>query len=228
LKTIAKFQFLQELSIGGNDLTNSCVADLSPLKKLKCLSMSKANISDQSLNGLSNLNNLSFLDVSYNKINGDFLLELKTLKNFLSLFAKCTILRLDNFKEFPVAHSLCHLDLTSIGISDPDLNYLTKIRNLRFLSIYYNNIDGNGLKPLADLKTLEYLAINLDSFKLDNLKNLSAIKNLKRIDALTDGKNPDFLKELLSAIPKNSLLNIFVKQMPIQGEENNIFKLVKK
>ena len=178
--SIGNVQELRDLHIAANDLTGPIPRELGDLSKLKRL-----DIRDNDLAGgdfiyfrLDDLDDLSFLDIGGNRIDGrDALFHVREL-----------------FK-------LRGLGLHDSGLTDSDLlDYMEIIRerDLRFFDISSNELsDPQILEGLSRMSTLSYLHINDNDFGGELPQAMTGLTDMRRFhfrdnDGLCAPMNNDF------------------------------------
>lgn len=176
---------------------------IASLEGLKELTISRASsLTDLSLNVISQLKHLQYLDLSINGFSENGLekikdLNLKTLKghydieNFdiFSQFKHLEVLELSNSDltddSLEKILELDHLRFLNLqeckGITDKGFTKIHKSKKIESLNLSYCNITGLTIKKLAKIQTLRKL--NLSSVKL-NEKDLSYLSKIKNLDEL--------------------------------------------
>jgi len=138
------------------------------------------------LEGLKNLKNLTYLDISANQVKGFLCLQNFDKLTYLDASSN-TIYNLDSM---PVLPNLKTLNLADNAIND--FSKISQMQGLEDLNIYSNPgiID---FTPIASIKGLKRLDISGNE-----IKNISKISNLRQLRALNIGgmKNQNALKNL--------------------------------
>lgn len=181
---------LSELDLSGIYLTNEDIKDLSKMTNLKSLKLggyedfaegsndlieSKCTpISDISV--LSNLKNLTRLDLSWNEIS-----DLTPLKKL----TKLTYLNLSNnqIKDIAPLKELNNLNELNLNYNQiENINELGSLTKLTHLDIVYNQI--KDIDPLKGLTNLTYL--NLFFNQVSDISSLSYLVNLRELNLETN------------------------------------------
>ena len=161
--SIGNLQELRDLHIAANDLSGPIPEEIGDLRKLRRLI-----IKDNDLTGgdfiafrLNGLDDLSFLDIGGNRIDGrDVLFQVHEL------------------------FQLRGLGLHDSGLTDSDLRDYMEIireRNLRFFDISANELsDPQILEGLSRMSTLSYLHINDNDFSGELPQSMTGITDMQR------------------------------------------------
>ena len=80
----------------------------------------------------------------------------------------------------------------NIGLVDADLECLTRLKRLRFLSLSNNRFSDRALDYVSEIKSLETLKLDeLENLKGDGLKKLEALPSLERLTLASNKINHD-------------------------------------
>ncbi len=164
--------------------TEKEIYSLNEAGKIPKLLLRDNNIT--SLDALKRLNNITYLDVSNNRVGGYLVLE--GFDNLVYLDASSnSIYRLDSM---PVIKNLKTLNLAGNFISD--FKGIEKMQSLEDLNIA-NNAGLIDLKPIVAIKSLKTLDISGNEIK--NINTMIALKQLKTLK-IGGMKNLNVLKNL--------------------------------
>ncbi|KAF2317550.1 hypothetical protein GH714_024373 [Hevea brasiliensis] len=204
LEKVSKLEFLDlEYNLFNNESIVSSIGHLSSLKSLNLADNGLESITD--IQGLSSLQNLVFLDLSFNNFNDSII-------SFLRIFPSLKSLNLaDNRLESGIQglsglENLEFLDLSSNNFSKSiipllsvfifkifnidgqqirkitDFQGLSKLSNLEFLDLSGNDFGNSTLSSIGDLSSLKELHLDncglrgtVDIQKLDALGNLKVL-----------------------------------------------------
>ena len=147
-------------------------------KKLKGLRIGNIPIKDQDLAVLKHYPSVRTLDLQLLPITGKGLDHVAQLSG---------LTRLTIYKCF--------------DLKDADFAVLTKLKELRVLSVSATNIGDGGLKQLATLPNLEYLNIGDTRVTEAGLSTLKKLKKLKLLVSWNPYVGAEVRKELMDAIP---------------------------
>lgn len=139
---------LYSLSLLGTQFGDEDVQRIQGLTNLERLDLSRTNITDAGLEGLSSLPNLSSLQLQGTQISDAGLVHLKKLTN------------------------LKHLDLSDTEITDAGLAQLRSLRNLESLRLARTNVSDAGLQYLKHLENLKYLDLEATGVTTSGAANL--------------------------------------------------------
>jgi len=143
LSTVKGWKHLTRLNVRGTKVTDTTLQHLSAVTKLESLDIGFAQITDVGLDLITSLPNLRELTIGGNKLTDNGLQPLRQLPG------------------------LTYLDLTgsqrtdsglwSVSLSEPGLDAIDTLRNMRWLRLNGTLISARGLERLKDLARLERL-----------------------------------------------------------------------
>lgn len=152
--------------------------------KIKKLLLRKQNI--ESLEPISNLKNIEYIDASENSLNNTIPLEKMDKLNFLDI-SRNDFYDLDSIAIQP--------NLKTLNLAYNNINNFSNLRN--FKNLIELSIENNSgiidILPLTQLNNLEKL--NLASNEISNIEKLVVLKNLKSLD-ISSMKDQDVIKKL--------------------------------
>lgn len=181
-KEIADLTELQELNLGGNQITK--IENLDRLVNLQVLNFSVNKISE--IEGLNNLVNLSHLGLAYNL--GSGILQISNLNNLQNLeFLDLSFNRISEIKGLNNLFKLSSLLLYCNQITKiENISHLTNLEKLRL-----NDNKIGTLRGLRTLKNLSHLEINQNPLEqkygielVEGQNHLPLVKNI--VDRLTE------------------------------------------
>ncbi len=220
----------------GLDLSYNPINDITPLTELKNLTglnFRATNI--ENITPLARLTRLNTLNLSECPISD--ITSLKGLTNLTDLRAGSSIHQ-QTISDITALHGLVNLNhLYLIGVSSPDIRFISRFKRLRFLyirsvppvsdispltgltelrSLYLNIAKISDVQPLAGLKNLETLSLHTNQInditplaKLTNLRDLSLYHNqISDISPLVELVNLQTL--YLSGNPIKDITPLFV------------------
>jgi len=79
-------------------------------------------------------------------------------------------------------------------ITDKDLFYLTKLKNLILLYIHKNGITDKGIKYIKDLKNLKYLSLHDTQLTDSGMEYIGQLENLEKLNISNTKVTDDGLK----------------------------------
>jgi len=172
---------------------------------------------------LKDLRNLSWLNLSYNKISE--LSGLKDLSNLreLSLWdnqiSELSALKdLSNLRELDLSYNQIRelsglkdlRNLSTLDLSGNKIRELSGLKDLSLLSKLY--LSGNKISELSGLKDLSNLSILVLNF--NQISELSALKNLRNLRELSLGYNR--IRELSGLKDLRKLEKLYLKNNPLE------------
>ncbi|KAF2317520.1 hypothetical protein GH714_023820 [Hevea brasiliensis] len=227
LESLNKLEFLDlDRSWFNNMSILSSIGHLSSLKSLSLAYIGLESVTD--IQGLSRLENLEFLDLSYNNFNDSIFPSLKSLNlaynrlesvtNFqgLSKLEKLEFIDLSHnnfnssitpfFSDLSSLRSLYLWDNILTGTIDIKSGgkELQKLSNLEYLDLSYNRLDNNSLSSLRRLSSLKFLNMEYNLLEgLINMEDMRLVRNLSALflDNITTHGRSSIQLELLGAYP---------------------------
>ena len=147
------------------------IANLSPLSKLKVLSLVSTGVSDLSV--VTNFQSLNYLDISKSSI-----VNLNSISGLTSL--ETLLLNQTNVSSIVPVQNMTNLKKLSLsGTKVRDITALASLTNLTYLDISYDYLAENSISKLEPLTNLEYLNIEnnlfFDSTPLKDMHNLKEL-----------------------------------------------------
>lgn len=142
------FENLDELDIGGTQVTDAGLIHFKKLSKLRSLQAMNTKITDTGLAHLSGMPSLIILNIENTQVSGKGLAYLAGLPE----------LRLLNLNKTP--------------ITDSDLSYLKGIKNLKHLWLENTRVTDAGVVHLLQLKQLDKLKVSGTQISEDGILQL--------------------------------------------------------
>lgn len=104
-----------------------------------------------------------------------------------------------------IREQIVSLRLSRMPVKDMDLDFISKLKELRKLDLNFTDISGSGLKDLSALKKLQVLSLSGTKVKLQHLLPLISNKNLRELSVWNTSLTE---KDILQLKKANSSLNI--------------------
>lgn len=104
-----------------------------------------------------------------------------------------------------IKEQIVSLRLSRMPVKDGDLDFISKLKELRKLDLNFTDINGSGLKDLSALKKLQVLSLSGTKVKLQHLLPLISNKNLRELSVWNTSLTE---KDILQLKKANSSLNI--------------------
>ncbi|MCF8453317.1 MAG: chitobiase/beta-hexosaminidase C-terminal domain-containing protein [Pedobacter sp.] len=104
-----------------------------------------------------------------------------------------------------IKEQIVSLRLSRMPVKDEDLDFISKLKELRKLDLNFTDISGSGLKDLSALKKLQVLSLSGTKVKLQQLLPLISNKNLRELSVWNTTLTE---KDILQLKKVNSSLNI--------------------
>lgn len=193
LSAIRAWKRLKRLTLRGTKITDSTLEYLAGLATLESLDVGYAQITDAGLGHLSALTNLRELTIGGNKLAGTGL-------QFLRQLPHLTYLDLGGLQRTDSG-------LWSISVTEPGLEAVVSIADLRELRLAGTSVSAGGIAMLKELPKLERL--DLQGCKRvgdDAVSALAVLKQLKRLDLHGTSLTESGRAKLRNALPKTEIL----------------------
>jgi uncharacterized membrane protein len=104
-----------------------------------------------------------------------------------------------------IKEQIVSLRLSRMPVKDDDLDFISKLKELRKLDLNFTDINGSGLKDLSALKNLQVLSLSGTKVKVQQLLPLISNKNLRELSVWNTSLTE---KDILQLKKANSSLNI--------------------
>jgi len=169
LSTVKSWKHLKRLNVRGTKVTDTTLQHLSAVTSLESLDIGSAQITDVGLDLITSLPNLKELTIGGNKLTDNGLLPLRQLPGL-------TYLDLSGSERTDSG-------LWSVSLSEPGLDAIDTLRNMRWLRLNGTLVSARGLERLKDLARLERL--DLEGCKRvgdDAAPVLASFRSLRAVD----------------------------------------------
>lgn len=167
---------LTELDLSEMELTNEDIKSISDMVNLTALNLSENEISNISM--LAQLDNLEVLNLESNYIS-----DIKSLSKLTNL--KELYLGENQISNISVLSKLTNLEILSLSANKiSDINALSNLENLRILNVNWLNFDDPD--QIIDINALSRLT-NLENLSLDDnqISGISALHKLQKLEMLS-------------------------------------------
>ncbi|MGD0296986.1 MAG: hypothetical protein ABSE86_07700 [Bryobacteraceae bacterium] len=209
---------ITDLNLYSDELiTDAGLSALKGWKHLKRLSVRGTKITDTTLQHLSGVTSLESLDAGYAQITDvglELLTPLTNLKELAIGGNKLTDAGLQSLRQLP---GLVYLDLSgaertdsglwSVSLTEPGLDAIATLGNLRHLRLNGTLVSARGLQRLAGLTKIEWL--DLESCARigdDVIPVLASFRNLQRVDLAGTQVTEKGVADLRRANPRCKIL----------------------
>jgi hypothetical protein len=136
------------LDLYNTEVTDDGLKELSNLRNLTTLNLSRTNVTDAGLKELANLKNLTTLYLHETKVTNVGMKELAKLKNLTVLNLGDTKVTDAGVKELANLKSLTTLDLSHTEVTDAGLKELANLKNLTTLNLSFTKVTKDGVAAL--------------------------------------------------------------------------------
>ena len=145
---------------------------------------SRSDLTDKGVSAFKSLDYLHEADFFMSGVDGDFLRNYHSLPRLSELRLGASPFKESNLQYMANLPSLTVLRISKSHVTDEGVKHISKIRNLRSLSLTGNTqITDEGIKFLAANRSLQYLRLSEDSKITDkSIPIFAALTNLKRLD----------------------------------------------
>jgi hypothetical protein len=181
----------------GRELTNDDLKDLPPVNVPFALNLAgRSKVTDDGLEHLAGLTNLTWLDLGSSQVGGEGLKYLANLKHLATLRLAHTRVTDAGTMQLGKFKNLTSLSLDNTQVTDEGLKDLAKLKSLTSLDLSTSPITDNGLKHLAELTNLTELHLNNTNISDEGLKDLAGLTNLTTLDVWNTEVTGENLKAL--------------------------------
>ena len=222
---------ITDLNLYSDELiTDAGLSAVKGWKHLKRLSVRGTKITDTTLQHLSGINSLESLDAGYAQITDvglDLLTPLTNLKELTIGGNKLTDAGLQPLRQLP---GLIYLDLSgeqrtdsglwSVSLTEPGLDAIATMKNLRHLRLNGTLVSARGLERLVHLNNLEWL--DLEGCKRigdDVAPLLASFRALHRVDLAGTQVTDKGIAAIQHANPGCKILSGNLDAAPSKSEE---------
>ena len=215
---IKQFKKLKHLDIHSMtfEISNHAIQYLTELKNLTYINLSYNSISQNTdLGLLSSLPNLKNLDLSTINISKQQLKALHLLTNLTHI--DLSDIYGINFKWLSELTNLEYIDLSRTGVDDINLKSLTKLINLKTILLHGTPI--TSIEPLRYLTNIEILSLSYTEITDFGLKYISSLSNLNYISLANTNISDSGIKFIASNfnIEKIDLIHVSISDIGIQS-----------
>ncbi|XP_057987795.1 putative receptor-like protein 8 isoform X3 [Hevea brasiliensis] len=182
LESLNKLEFLDlDRSWFNNMSILSSIGHLSSLKSLSLAYIGLESVTD--IQGLSRLENLEFLDLSYNNFNDSIIPSLSVFPSLKSLnLAYNRLESVTNFQGLSKLEKLEFLDLSHNNFNSSITPFFSDLSSLRSLYLWDNILTGTiDIKRVSKLGNLEFLDISFDNVGNGFLSSFVDLPYLKKL-----------------------------------------------
>lgn len=212
LKPLLGLPELKELNMAGNPINKSI--EFPAIPKLKILNLQNTELSSNDMyffQGMEVLNNLSYLDLSDNRIENLYGVltythikkGLETDEQFLPLFDNLKSLNLARNNLNSISLLLLYPTLEELYLDSNTLKDITKLNQLTQLKVL--SISNCGVRNIDFLKNLEQLeTLDISSNSISDFSPLYNFKNLKQLNIGAASKQ--VIEQLKKQLPKTNVI----------------------
>ena len=204
------------VQLEGCVFSDSLLAVLHDLPRMKQLQLGHSKVSDAGLRHLRGLNSVESLTLIQTNIGDAGLVHLEGLPSLKSLTLNSSLVTDAGMRSLAQLKNLEQLDLESTQVGDAGLAQLGRLANMKRLLLSSTRITDAGLIHLAGLSNLVELALADNPISDAGLAHLRGLKNLTEIDLERTGVTDVSLK-LLAGLPKLETLNLRRTKVTTQG-----------
>ncbi len=185
---LAELPKLRWLRLDGTGLTDKGLAALSRLQRLEYLTMGGTKITVRGLEGLSTLTRLETIEVPFDIDDraAKALAKLPSLRRIRSNLSEITDEGLNALAELD---NLQWFDISSEFVTDEGMRAVGRMKNLKLLGLYNARVTDVGFEHLRSLRNLEILRIRLPQFQGPGLQYLAALPNLTDVRLNLDNEH---------------------------------------
>lgn len=176
-----------DLRYNSTGITDRELGFIQPLTQLESLDLWTCAVTDQGVEQLARLRNLTFLRLASTKVTNAGCPVIAQLSDLRRLSLENTDV---TGKGVACLEALPHLEELRLGgkkIADDACPEIAKLKRLKSLTLYYCHITDAGIQHLSSLNELEYLDLTgtqITKKSLIYLKNLPKLRSVRLFEAL--------------------------------------------
>jgi Leucine-rich repeat (LRR) protein len=224
-------QPVERVHLSSNEIKDSFMVYLKPLKQLKTVTISNCEyFTGTGLTELEGLPELRELKIIYSGITDDGLKGIRGLKQLetLQLVSDTTtdavfehIKELKNLKSLDADISdegiikikkLTNLESLKMGgkqVSDKGIEQLKDLQKLKSLYLSSKSLTNAGIKHFHDMKQLKYLDISYSKLDDSSIDELSKLNQLETICIIHSKISKEGMEKLRKELPKTKILDSY-------------------
>jgi Leucine Rich repeat len=187
---ISKIPSVVRVDLSQSDVTDAGITQLSKMKQLKALNISKTLVKGSCLQALSGPE-LLFLDISENNLDHSNYKYLALLDHLVSARFNCDNLTDESLKSIGQMKSLRALEIRgNLKLTDDGMKYLFPLKNLQHVTIRDARITVSGVEAL--LKNTKMKTLTVEDKILANATGMRLLRQYPKIlNSYRDGTNRD-------------------------------------
>jgi Leucine-rich repeat (LRR) protein len=197
-KVLTTLPGLRRLDCSPRHETREALFWIGQLANLTNLGIFDSGIVDADLSALSQLSDLTHLDLTNNHVDIGLsvVAQLPKLKWLVLSFTKISTKTLETVR---LAKSVRKMFLDGVSVDNEGLAQIAEMKNLTYLYFVGDQIDTNGVKHLANLKQLEDLHIDDLTIAPEMVAEFGKMKQLKLLRTRSDA-DPAIRKAIKRAL----------------------------
>lgn len=207
LGVLREFDYLEEVQVYGEGITDGALENLQPLSTLRKLTIADAPVTDRGIALIGELQHLERLWLSNVAITDRGLRWLDGLGNLRDLsvsdleHGKAGNIRGNGLGDFPNLPSLENLRLEKVPIEDEALQYIVRYKRLRRLDLSHTKIRGPGIPYLVGLPDLRSVILTGCPVSDEAVVYLKRLKQVRFLGLSETGLSQQAFDELSEALP---------------------------
>jgi Leucine-rich repeat (LRR) protein len=199
-------------------ITDEGMAAVKGWTRLRRVNLRGTKVTDTTLEHLSGLPAIEFLDAGYAQVTDvgiEHLAQLSALKQLTLGGNKLTDMGLQALRQTPGIQSLdlggqqrTDSGLWQVSVTDRGMDAIATLSDLRHLRLHSLTVTARHLRQLAGLKKLETLDLqNCKKVGDDAVEALSSISSLRRVDLTGSGMTAEAVARLRSRLSSATILH---------------------
>ena len=210
LDRLKGLQKIKELRLDGCRLSDAALLPASEWKELEILSLANTRIGDQGLRFLAGCNALQTIRVSESACTLTGVLDLlvgKLGRDLAKALTTAFNAKLDR------GGNVTSVNLSSVRITDGDIELLSGLQQLQWLTMQNNELTDAGARRIAELGFSHLKMLKLDDARItdDGLASLSTLTNLRDLHIGKTRITPQALVAMQASKP---FLRIYLSDSP--------------
>jgi len=177
-KIATEYPNLVELTLSETNITDTGLAPLVKLTKLRKVRISKTAITDEAAKVLAQIPSLEDIDVSQTDFGDNGLKALQPLEKLkrLNLYTtEITDKGLAVLKDFKSRKTLIWLNIDRCSLTDEAISFLFPLENLEWLHLGRTRLTDTGLAELARVATLKEVSVTNTNVTVEGVKKFKSV-----------------------------------------------------
>jgi hypothetical protein len=203
------FRTVDTVHLSNPEITDDDLDCLSGLPDVTYLSILSPKVTDAGLARLDALTNLTNLQIHGPNFTDAALAHVRQHPNLVAFYADNTKITDAGLAELAMLRNLRSLQLACSQITDAGLDHLQQLTGLLALNLDHTEITDAGLQKLAKLTSLQDLEVNDTQITNAGLQHLLSLQNLKFVGLNGTQTTREGIQQLRAQMPQLNIRRTF-------------------